>query len=111
MAGVFPVETKLDLKPAGHGYEEVSVDQANPFLATGTILRGHEFHYSRLVRADLKRTDTIFKVNRGTGLGHERDGLIRGNTVASYLHLHALGSKEWFPGLLRAADDFAQRKP
>jgi len=107
MAGVFPVETKLDPKPAGHGYEEVMVDRPNPFLPTGTILRGHEFHYSRLVQANLRNTDTIFQVNRGTGLGNKRDGLICGNVVASYLHLHALGSKEWFPGLLRAAANFA----
>ncbi len=108
MAGVFPMEIKLDRKPAGHGYEEVTVDQPNPFLATGTVLRGHEFHYSRLVQADLRNTNTIFRVNRGTGLGNKRDGLICGNTVAGYLHLHALGSKVWFPGLLRAAADIAQ---
>lgn len=108
MAGVFPVETKLDPKPAGHGYEEVLVDQANPFLATGTVLRGHEFHYSRLVQADLRNANTIFQVNRGTGLGNKRDGLICNNAVACYLHLHALGATQWFPGLLGAAANFVQ---
>lgn len=108
MAGVFPADIKVDPKPAGHGYEEVLVDQPNPFLPTGTILRGHEFHYSKLVDADSGNTDTIFHVNRGTGLGRERDGLIYNNVVASYLHLHALGAKQWFPGLLGAAANFAQ---
>ena len=46
MAGLFPIEIVLDRKPVGHGYEEVTVDQPNPFLKTGTVLRGHEFHYS-----------------------------------------------------------------
>lgn len=108
MAGVFPVDTTLDSKPAGHGYEEVLVDQPNPFLATGTILRGHEFHYSRLTKTNLLNTNTIFDVQRGTGLGNKRDGLIWRNAVACYLHLHALGSVEWFPGLLQAAAQFAE---
>jgi cobyrinic acid a,c-diamide synthase len=111
MSGVFPMETKLDPKPAGHGYEEVFVDQPNPFLAEGTTLRGHEFHYSRLTQTDLSDTDTIFRVDRGTGIGNKRDGLIWRNVVAGYLHLHALASREWFPGLLRAAANFAGPGP
>jgi cobyrinic acid a,c-diamide synthase len=108
MAGVFQADIVLDPKPAGHGYEEVVVDRPNPFLAVGTILRGHEFHYSRLHKRESdSNRDTVFKVTRGTGLGRARDGLICGNTVASYLHLHALGSEEWISGLLRAAADFA----
>jgi cobyrinic acid a,c-diamide synthase len=107
MTGVFPADIALDRAPAGHGYEEVVVDQPNPFLATGTILRGHEFHYSRLQPAGPRSLRTIFEVKRGTGLGERRDGLIYNNVVASYLHLHALGSPEWVAGLLRAARDFA----
>lgn len=110
MAGVFPADTMLDPRPAGHGYEEVSVDQPNPFLETGTVLRGHEFHYSRLTKVDFSNTHTIFNVHRGTGLGNKRDGLIRRNVVACYLHLHARGSPEWFPGLLSAAAKFAESR-
>jgi cobyrinic acid a,c-diamide synthase len=110
MAGVYPVDIMLEPKPAGHGYEEVVVDQTNPFLAAGTILRGHEFHYSRLTKTNLLDTNTIFNVRRGTGLGGMRDGLMWRNVVACYLHLHALGSAEWFPGLLRAAAEFAESR-
>lgn len=104
MADVFPVDIVLDRKPAGHGYEEVVVDRDNPFLPTGTILRGHEFHYSRLEDSD--SLDTIFRVNKGTGTGNGRDGLIYNNTVAGYLHLHALGSEQWIEGMIRTADRF-----
>jgi cobyrinic acid a,c-diamide synthase len=107
MAGVFQADIALDKMPAGHGYEEVIVDRPNPFMATGTILRGHEFHYSRLEPPNSTVANTIFRVRRGTGLGSERDGLICGNVVASYLHLHDLGSAEWVTGLLRAAATFA----
>jgi cobyrinic acid a,c-diamide synthase len=101
MAGIFPVDIVLEKKPAGHGYEEVVVDRPNPFLPAGTVLRGHEFHYSRLESAGT--IDTIFQVKRGTGTGNGRDGLLYKNVVASYLHLHALASPSWIEGLLRAA--------
>ena len=48
MAGFLPVDVALGDKPAGHGYEEVLADRPNPFVKTGTRLRGHEFHYSQV---------------------------------------------------------------
>jgi cobyrinic acid a,c-diamide synthase len=110
MAGVFQADVVLDRAPAGHGYEEVLVDRPNGFLAEGTVLRGHEFHYSRLYQANPLDMDTIFKVTRGKGLGGERDGLTCNHVVASYLHLHALGSTEWISGMLGAARNFAEAR-
>jgi len=107
MAGVFPVDVVLDSKPAGHGYMEVVVDKENPFLPKGLVLRGHEFHYSRL--KSNTETETIFNVRRGSGTCNGRDGLIYNNTVAGYLHLHALGAQEWIRGMLQAADDFRNK--
>jgi cobyrinic acid a,c-diamide synthase len=107
MAGVFPEDIVLDQTPAGHGYEEVAVDRPNPFLKTGAVLRGHEFHYSRPASENPLNAPTVFQVQRGTGLGNHRDGLIYNNVLASYLHVHALGSAEWAAGLLTAAKNFA----
>ncbi len=107
MAGVFRADIALERRPAGHGYEEVLADRPNPFIATGAVLRGHEFHYSRLERAD--EFKTVFQVKRGTGLGNGRDGLIYKQTVASYLHLHALGAIEWADGLISAARRYRPR--
>jgi len=106
MAGVFPADIVLEPKPAGHGYEEVIVDRDNPFLPNGTVLRGHEFHYSR-VNASVP-LDTIFQVRKGTGTGDKRDGLIFKNVVAGYLHLHASGARSWVDGLLGAAARFRE---
>jgi cobyrinic acid a,c-diamide synthase len=107
MAGVFPADISLDARPAGHGYEEVIVDQPNSFIRAGTVLRGHEFHYSRLEKAG--SIETAFEVRRGTGLGNGRDGLIYKQTIASYLHIHALGTPEWAPGILSAASNYKSR--
>jgi cobyrinic acid a,c-diamide synthase len=108
MAGVFPADVVLDRKPAGHGYMEVVVDRENPFLPAGTVLRGHEFHYSKLEHDG--SIETAFRVRRGTGTGKGRDGLFYRNTVAGYLHVHALGAQQWVGGMLRAAAGFRKSR-
>jgi cobyrinic acid a,c-diamide synthase len=105
MAGVFPVELGVSKKPKGHGYCEVNVDRENPFFKTGTLLRGHEFHYS-YIHPNTASGETAFEVKRGTGCFDKRDGLIYKNAMASYLHLHAIGSPEWAKGLMSAAQEY-----
>ena len=102
MAGVLPFEVEVCANPQGHGYTELSVDTPNPFFAPGLVLRGHEFHYSRILpEADLP--PTACAVRRGTGCYQGRDGVVMGNLWASYTHLHALATPEWAQGLLNAA--------
>jgi cobyrinic acid a,c-diamide synthase len=112
MVGALPISVEHTPRPQGHGYMAATVDRENPFLPVGTRLVGHEFHYSRLAsdaQPGLSSTggeggfDTVLAVERGVGLGQSRDGLAAGNVVATYLHLHALGTPEWAPALVRAA--------
>lgn len=106
MADVFPFEVEVSDAAQGHGYSELQVDTHNPFFPLGTTLRGHEFHYSRIVpQADWKTT--ACEVRRGTGCFRGRDAAIIQNVWASYTHLHALATPEWSEGLLRAAHEFA----
>jgi len=46
MAGVFPVTARMQKKRAGLGYREVRLEADCFFGPAGTLLRGHEFHYS-----------------------------------------------------------------
>ena len=101
MAGVLPFEVEVLSRPQGHGYTTLRVDRPNPFLPQGTELRGHEFHYSRIAKGD--RPETACAVERGAGCYQARDGVIAGNVWAGYTHLHATGSPQWAPALVRAA--------
>jgi cobyrinic acid a,c-diamide synthase len=102
MANVFPFEVEVSDVAQGHGYSELQVDTPNPFFPVGTTLRGHEFHYSRVVpQSDW--TATACRVCRGTGCFGGRDAAIIRNVWAGYTHLHALASPEWSKGLLAAA--------
>lgn len=118
MAGVFPVSFTLEKKPQAHGYTVVKVTGANPFFKRGTVLRGHEFHYSKvttnkhLIKSDKKGAvppcdkelvTFAFKMQRGEGIAGGKDGLCYKNVFATYTHLHALGAPEWVKGMIKAA--------
>ncbi len=111
MVGVFPLDTVLKKKPQGLGYITVQVSHPNPFYKIGTTLTGHEFHYSKLEGEDL-HGDMVFafKVLRGSGMGMERDGLVRWNCLGTYLHVHALGTTSWAEGVLRSAQAYRRSK-
>ncbi|KCZ71643.1 hydrogenobyrinic acid a,c-diamide synthase [Candidatus Methanoperedens nitroreducens] len=55
---------------------------------SGNSFIGHEFHHSEVL--DLP-DDTTFaiRLDRGTGIRGEYDGILVGNTMAAYAHLHA----------------------
>ena len=109
MVGALPIVVEHTPRPQGHGYMAATVDRPNPFFPVGTRLLGHEFHYSRAVAGF--EGDTVLAVERGAGLGRGRDGLFVNNVVATYMHLHALGTAGWAAGLVRAAFRHASRAP
>ena len=94
MAGLLDIVVEHTSRPQGHGYVEAEVDRDNPFYAGGARLRGHEFHYSKLVKGALPH-ETALMLHRGRGLGEKRDGIVTGRIWASYMHIHALGTPEW----------------
>jgi cobyrinic acid a,c-diamide synthase len=103
MVGVFPLETVLERKPQGHGYIEVESVGPNPFYRTGTVLKGHEFHYSYVTGLDAVEASYAFRVLRGHGMNGSRDGICAHNCLGTYVHVHALGEPLWAEGILKSA--------
>ncbi len=102
MVGALPIRVEQTDRPQGHGYVAARVDVPNPFLADGSVIRGHEFHYSRVTEGADALT-TVLALDRGVGLGGGRDGVRVGSTVATFTHLHAAGVPQWAPAMVRAA--------
>ncbi len=100
MAGVLPFRVEMCRAAQGHGYAVLAVDRPNPFFPVGTELRGHEFHYSRII-SDAGPLPTACSVVRGTGCYKGREGIVQGKVWASYVHLHALGAPEWAAGFIK----------
>lgn len=110
MVGVFPTTVGVSKKPQGHGYSVLEVERANPFFEKGQFLRGHEFHYSRVL--SMKEKDGVyfvFRMNKGTGIDNGKDGLCFKNVLATYTHLHALGAKEWANALITQASAYKKK--
>lgn len=102
MTGLLPVTFGLEKKPQGHGYTTLVVDRENPFFPVGQTLTGHEFHYCRILSQE-EDASTACLVLRGTGMGGRRDGMCQNNILASFTHLHALGTPEWADALIDTA--------
>jgi cobyrinic acid a,c-diamide synthase len=102
MVGALPIEIEQTGHHQAHGYVEACVDTENPFLPCGTQLRGHEFHFSRLV-SDSAPIKTALALGSGVGIGNGRDGIVVGRVFASYLHLFAPGAPTWAPAFVRVA--------
>ncbi|MFP4474172.1 MAG: cobyrinate a,c-diamide synthase [Desulfatibacillaceae bacterium] len=103
MAGVFPVVFGLSEKPQGHGYTVVEVVRNNPYFPVGARLKGHEFHYSTVHEWTGDETELAFAMERGKGFSNKMDGLCRANVLATYTHIHALGTPAWAPALVNQA--------
>ena len=108
MADVLPIVYGFSKKPQGHGYTIVEVDRSNPFFPVGSEIRGHEFHYSRVLKWGGQESDLVFNMKRGNGIAAGRDGAVSRNVLATYTHLHALGTPQWAETLVRNGD--AHRK-
>ena len=114
MVGVLPCEIEMTGKPQGHGYVIAEVETENPFFAPGSVLRGHEFHNSRLHAVSGGQNQdclpTCYRLARGNGLGNGRDGILYRNVLASYTHLHQGGAPGWAGGLVKQAALYRQSK-
>ncbi|MGE0083588.1 MAG: cobyrinate a,c-diamide synthase [Desulfococcaceae bacterium] len=110
MTGVLPIVFGLSAKPQGHGYTIAEVSGDNPYFQTGSQIRGHEFHYSHVLEFRGKTEDMVFSMKRGKGIREKKDGLCCKNVLATYTHIHALGTPEWAQSLVRNAVSYRKTK-
>lgn len=110
MAGVLPLVCGLSKRPQGHGYTALKVRRENPYFKQGTIIRGHEFHYSTVSEWYGLVEDLIFEMERGSGLLKSCDGIMFNNVLALYTHVHALGTPEWAPAMVENARKWQKKR-
>ncbi len=102
MTGVLPLDFRMETTPVAHGYTVVEVVEDSTYYRKGTILKGHEFHYSRVVSYD-RDMRFCFQMRKGRGIKDGFDGLLMGKVFATYTHLHTLSAPEWIEGLINTA--------
>ncbi len=94
MVGAIPADVLFQVKPVGKGYSELQTLNSNGWFKTDTLIKGHEFHYSRLINL-APEIDFNFKIVRGTGVDGKKDGVIYKNVIAPYTHIHASVVPQW----------------
>lgn len=86
MAGILGADSRMTDKLQGLGYTEAQVVSDSPLAGKGTIIRGHEFHYS-VTECD-RDARFAYRLKRGKGITDGNDGLMEHNTMGSYMHTH-----------------------
>ena len=89
MVGVFPFRLRMKKRLSALGYREVKILKDSFFGKAGTVVRGHEFHYSEIAEiTSSPEPEKIYLVTRSSAGETFFEGYRMGNTLASYVHLH-----------------------
>lgn len=106
MVGVIPGDTQMQVRPVGRGYVHLESTPSMPWPvgpveaatrpadAGSALVRGHEFHHSRLVNLP-PGLAYAWRVRRGYGIDGHSDGLVMHRLLASYAHLRSLAGSGW----------------
>ncbi len=103
MVGLFAAEAAMNKPGLTLGYRTVQVTHPCLLGNPGVTARGHEFHYSALLpRGPLRYACAL---RDGQGVLKGEDGLMMGNVLALYTHLHFASQ----PQIATALVDSARR--
>lgn len=94
MAGVIPCGCRMNNKLQTVGYVEAAMKQDTLLGKAGTILRGHEFHFSSQDKSNAKDFSWAFTFKKNRNQEIYDGGFFQENLLASYLHLHFAGNVE-----------------
>jgi cobyrinic acid a,c-diamide synthase len=83
--GLIPARVTMHQRFAALGYVTIAAEEHTPFGQAGTLVRGHEFHYSTLEpRVPVRFTTRLLRPDRES----TPDGIRVGNLFAGYAHSH-----------------------
>lgn len=95
MSGVFPLRAEMGESFRALGYREIRTQCESPLGAAGSVVRGHEFHYSSIQgEIDPLAVTPMYAVSGRKGVMAMPEGFLLGNTLGSYVHLHFGSSPE-----------------
>lgn len=105
MSGVLPIDFIMDSSFLAINYLEVKTTSSSVFGAAGMVLRGQEFHQSRIVESDIEAN-----LYRGTSsTGEECSGGYQyKNVTASYAHIY-FAKAETIRSWLTSAIEFREK--
>lgn len=110
MTGCFHLRTKMSPRLTALGYREITLRAQTPLGLPGTVIRGHEFHYSTLDTVS-DSLPSVYQITDRAGVEKPAGGFCTRQTLGSYIHLHfgsCPNTARHFTGLCR--DYYRKRK-
>jgi cobyrinic acid a,c-diamide synthase len=86
MAGILPVAIEMTKALVHFGYADVEFAHDCLLGKTGTVVRGHSFHCSRIAAHGPSRC--AYRVHYSLSGRREEEGFARKQVLGSYIHLH-----------------------
>ena len=108
-AGIFPFWIRMEKRFQALGYREVFLKKTSILGEQGIKMRGHEFHYSKLISGkDEPVPEQIYEVRDANGRSVSSPGWVIGNTLGSYIHLHFASCPESVRQFVAKAGGFSK---
>lgn len=98
MSGIFDAEAEMTNKRHGPTYVSAVPTDINPFF--NSRIRAHEYHYSTVRLKD--DSDLGYDLERGAGITGDKDGIVTGSSMGTFMHQHALSCPDWASGIISA---------
>ncbi|HSA87629.1 MAG TPA: cobyrinate a,c-diamide synthase [Nitrospira sp.] len=109
MVGVFPADAVMRKLGLTLGYRTVECSRRCILGHVGVTARGHEFHYSGLAAREPLQYACALRDAEGLSVG--QDGLMHGNVLALYTHLHFASQPTLATALVESASRAASHVP
>lgn len=93
MCGIFPFRSSMKGRFQALGYREIQLSQDTVIGPAGTIVRGHEFHYSALEGLP-ENPRKSYRVTCKKNIPTTEGFTVNRNTLGSYIHLHFASNPE-----------------
>lgn len=93
MAGAVPLSCRMNEKLQRIGYVEAKALKDNLLCKAGTLIRGHEFHFSS-ISSENTNGDAAFLFTKHRNGESYRGGYASDNILASYMHIHFAGNRK-----------------
>ncbi|MDA8442188.1 MAG: cobyrinate a,c-diamide synthase, partial [Peptococcaceae bacterium] len=90
--GIIPAQTSMQKRLQGMGYRTGIMQCATVLGPMGTVVKGHEFHYSATRYAE--GNARAYQIAAADGADQGLEGYVAPNLLASYLHLNLAGQPE-----------------
>lgn len=109
MTGWFDFDCEMTERLQRFGYQEIKLKSDSILGASGSKIRAHEFHRSKITG---ELSDTLYAIEKKNHYECKKweCGFIKGNGIAGYPHLHFRGNKSFAKSFIKSAEKYRKQR-